>query len=377
TSFEIIGESKGKVLSSKASIRLFSKDTLSGVNHIFYSINEEAEKVYTGPIPLALLKDGKSKINYYAVDNVGNKEEVRVISASTEAVEDKTDLSTYSFYIDKEAPVIGSEIVGDSYQAKYLYISERSRFKINATDEKSGVANIMYSINNALLRETYTEPFAIRGEGLHTVTFASSDNVGNVALAQSQQVYLDKSIPVSRIIFQGRQFLNRDTLFISGNTKIMISTSEVGSGIQNVSYQLEGSEITTYTSPFAIGKEGFHTLEYSARDNVNNAEASKKISFFIDNTPPKIFYNFSVKAIGEKIVREQNYIIYPSNVILYLAATDNASGGERLEYQINGGAVQTMLPIKGLLPGNYEIEIKAYDALKNKSTEIVRFAIEE
>jgi hypothetical protein len=82
TTFTIIGHSKGKALSSKAVIALSSKDTLSGVSRILYSINEGTEKVYTAPIPLSILKDGKSKINYYAIDNVGNKEEVKVISAN-------------------------------------------------------------------------------------------------------------------------------------------------------------------------------------------------------------------------------------------------------------------------------------------------------
>ena len=133
----------------------------------------------------------------------------------------------------------------------------------------------------------------------------------------------------------------------------------------------------TYQSPITVEKDGFHTISYQAKDNVNNIEELKKASFFVDNIAPQIYYHFSVTAIGKKTVREENYEIYPSNVMLYIAATDKASGGERIEYSINGKEKQSIIPLKGFSPGNYEIEINAYDILKNKSIQVVRFAIEE
>jgi hypothetical protein len=375
TTFQIVGESKGKVLSSKASIALSSKDSLSGVSKILYSINDGPEKIYTQPIPLNVLKDGKSKITYYAVDNVGNKEESKVISASTETIEDNTDMSAYSFYIDKEAPVISAEIVGPQHKGKYLYMAANSHIQINASDEKSGVAKVSYSIDNALLRDTYNEPFLLAGKGIHTIFYAATDNVGNAAVVQNFQVYVDDQVPVSKASFQGKQFVNRDTLFITSKTKIHIATSEVGAGVQKIEYAVGGNK-SAYEAPITIEKEGFHTMEYGAKDLVDNTEPSKKVSFFVDNTPPVIFYNFSTKAIGEKTVRDQSYTIYPSNVMLYVAATDNAAGVEHLVYRVNGKEPQTIIPLKGFTPGNYEIEIIATDFLQNKSTQVVRFAIE-
>jgi hypothetical protein len=378
TSYEIIGERKGNILSSKAFIKLTSKDSLSGVNRIICSINEGNEEMYKSPIPLSVLKDGKSKIQFYAIDNVGNKEEAKVITTSTEQTGINTDASAFSYYIDKEPPVISFEIIGDQYKGKYLYISGRSQFKINATDDKSGVEKIMYSINNGLLNEKYSEPFTIPNEGINTIIYTASDNVGNLALAQTQQVIVDKTSPSSKILFSGKQFTSHDTTFITRDTRIVISTIETGSGIQSINYSIDDSSTAIYKSPFTVEKDGFHTMEYQVKDNVNNAEEKKKCSFFVDNIAPEIYYHFSVKAIGEKKVREDKYDIYPSNTMLYIAATDNASGGEKIEYRINGKKeVQTIIPVKGFVPGNYEIEIVAYDVLKNKSTKTIRFAIEE
>jgi hypothetical protein len=373
TTMSIIGESKGKVLSSKASISLTSKDSISGVYHIYYIVNDGSEKVYSDPIPLSLFKDGDTKISYFAVDNVGNKEESRVISTSTNKGNEN---SSYSFYIDREAPVLGYEITGDSYRTNVLYISGRSLFQVNANDEKSGVDKVNYAQNSSFPNQVYSDPIPVKGDGLQSITFAAVDNVGNFALPQTQKVFVDRISPKSTMSFMGNQFHNRDTLFITQNTKLVINVSDVGSGIKETDYELDGGSKVQYSAPVRIEKEGFHTVTFSAVDNVNNTEVKKISSFFVDSTAPLIHYNFSVKSIGEKTIRGESYPIYPSNAMLYIAATDNACGGEQIEYKINGKPALTAIPIKGLVPGNYEIEIISWDVLKNKSSQILKFSIE-
>lgn len=379
TSFKILGESKGNVLSSKASVSLMSVDTISGVKAIMYAINDAPARVYSTPIPLSVLKDGKSKIRYYAIDFVGNKEEEKVIAASTETVGENTEPATFSFYIDKEAPVISSKIVGDQFKGKYLYISARSKVQINATDEKSGVDKVLYSIDNNLLKENYNDPINIAKEGLHKVLYASSDNVGNFALAKSQQVFVDATNPASKVSFAGNVFKNRDTLFItSERTRLIFSATDAGSGLKEIRYTLDGKTPEIYSRPFSVAAEGFHTMQYAATDNVNNLEADNKSSFYIDNTPPLIHYQFSVKAIGEKTIRDEKYTIYPSNAMLYIAATDNNAGGEVVEYIVNGKKEKlNQIPLKNLAPGNYQVEVFASDVLKNRSTTTIRFSIED
>jgi hypothetical protein len=385
TSFKIIGESKGNVLSSKASISLSSTDNLSGVRQINYSINNGPEKLYISPIPLTVLKEGDSKIAYYAMDNVGNIEEAKTISASTgknenssaENTDENGGSSAFSFYIDNEPPVVSYEIVGDQFKGSYLFIASSSRFKINATDEKSGVDKILYSINNGLLNNTYTEPLQLKGTGLQSIYFASSDYVGNFALSRSQQVFVDNSKPVTKISFQGPLFRNRDTLFVTKDTRIALAATDDGSGVKQTSYSIGNKTEASYMNPISVEAEGSYTIEYNTSDNVNNMEEQKTCTFFVDNTPPKILYNYSVIAIGEKRVRDENYTIYPSNAMLYIAATDSASGGETIEYRINGSKQALHeIPVKGFLPGNYEVEITARDVLKNAMVQVIRFSIE-
>jgi len=64
-------------------------------------------------------------------------------------------------------------------------------------------------------------------------------------------------------------------------------------------------------------------------------------------------------------------------VMIYIAATDKSSGGERIEYSVNGGAVQTVNPVKSFVPGSYIIDVYAYDVLGNISKEKIRFSVEK
>jgi hypothetical protein len=377
TSFKIIGDNKGNVISSKASISISGRDTITGIDKIWYSLNDKPAVPYSSPIPISVLNSESSKITYYAIDNVGNKEEPKVISTFTGTMEQTGSSNTYSFYIDKEPPVINCEIEGDQYKGKSLYISERSKLKINASDDKSGVDKVSYSINNFLLKNTYSEPLTLTSAGLQTVYFAAIDNVGNATLAKSQQVVVDATAPSSSVTFTGNTFFNRDTLFINQNTQIAIHATESVSGVKEILYQIDDSNLQPYTTPIKVEKGGFHTFNFQAKDNVNNLEVLKTKKFVVDNEAPQIITNFSVVAIGEKIIRDEKYTIYPSNAILYIAATDNISGGEKIEYRINNSKVWlNTLPVKGLTPGNYDLEVISWDVLKNKSSKTIRFAIE-
>ena len=93
--------------------------------------------------------------------------------------------------------------------------------------------------------------------------------------------------------------------------------------------------------------------------------------------PPAIHHHFSVEPIGEKVVRDEDYTIYPAHAMLYIAATDVHAGTRGIEYTINGGAIMTSNPLRNLSPGNYLIEVAAYDVLGNKHAEEIKFSIEK
>ena len=110
---------------------------MSGVKSTFYIIDNEPQKVFTGPISMKQLKDGQHKITFWSVDMVDN-------------VEDKNaPENSFSFYLDRLNPEVTVTFDGDQYQKTkdIFYISGRTKIKVDAKDNYSGVEKITYILN--------------------------------------------------------------------------------------------------------------------------------------------------------------------------------------------------------------------------------------
>ena len=364
------------VLSPNAKIVISSSDNLSGVKAIKYKIGDSKEKTYTGPIALSSLPDGETEINYYAIDNVENVEEEKSTNEESEG-EAGSGKGSMRLYVDRIAPEVDIELVGDQYKSKYTFVSERTRVKLSAKDNRAGVDKITYGINIPSRSHEYIEPFPLlKTSGLQYVNYGAVDKVVNWTPRITEEVYLDKTAPKTKIAFIGKKFNNRDTLFINKNTKIKLTSYETESGLAVVNYTIDGKETSNYDKPFVCEKDGFHQLNYFGQDNVNNKEEANIAEFVIDNSAPEIKYNFSVESIGIKEIDGVKYDIYPSNTLVYLAATDNAAGVRDIQYSINGGQVMAKTQIGYFKPGQFEVEVTARDVLNNSTKETIRFIIE-
>lgn len=374
------GINMNNVLAKNATIILQLEDKITGVNRIFYSIDGGNFIAYSRPISVSVLKDGEAKMQYYAVDNVGNKEEVKTIGtfASTQAGNQIGSEIVFDFYIDREPPVVDIAIEGDQHSANnILYISERSKIRLGASDDKSGVQAIYYSSNSFLTKDLYTEPFTPLARGLIKFSYNGIDYVENISEANTQQLFVDNINPTSVIRFEGKTFTNRDTLFITSETNILLGASDTGSGLKEILLGINNNTMEKYSAPINIKEQGVHSLNFYAIDNVKNTEAPKSQVLYVDNDPPQIHFHFSVEEIGAKILRDEKFTIFPSNAKLYIAATDNLSGSQRIEYTVNGGEKRSTIPIENFKPGNYEVQIITKDFLGNHSTQSIKFSIEK
>ncbi len=385
TEFQMDGLKNQKYVSSNTMIKLTSTDNLSGVKAIYYSINNGSLQKYARPIRVSVLGTGGGTISFYAEDNIGNKEKEQIIGgkesiASVQGAGESQSLKNviFEFYIDNEPPVVELQIENDLYKGQYNYVSGRSKFKVNAKDEKAGVKEIVYSINSKVIDVIYNEPFSLEKEGLKYVRVKASDYVGNVSPVIVKPYFCDISPPKSKILIGSPKFSSRDTVFISDKTRISFLVQDNQSGVQSTSYSINNGAYSEYIDPFPIdNKSGLQKITFFSKDNLNNKEEVISQELLLDNLPPVIHHHFSVESIGNKTVRDEVYTIYPTNVMLYIAATDASSGGERIEYTINEGSLLKANPVKGLGSGNYLIEVNAYDVLGNKSIKKIKFAIEE
>ncbi len=376
TTYEIQGYNDGSIISPKSKIVLASSDNLSQVKNIKYRVGKEGEfTTYVGALYLSDLPEGYFEIDYYATDNVLNQEEVNSTD-SKDGVNVNGEVVKAGLFLDKTAPEVNVKVDGDVFEGKYTYVSERTKFELEATDNKAGVKEVMYGVGESASANSYAESFVASAKpGIQYINYTAVDKVENKTANASKAVYLDNKAPKTSITFHGDQVVERDSLFITSDTKIKLTTYENESGVKKVDYAVNG-ESSLYESMFQLEKEGTHHITYGATDNVNNAEETKKYSVIVDNTPPDIRHTFSFPPLARKPVEGEEHVVLPNYVKIYLAAVDEGTGVKSVTYSINGAPVKSKTTIEYLKKGIYHIDVTSQDILGNESTEVIRVIIE-
>ena len=145
----------------------------SGVDTIWYRIDDGDWIIYSEQFTLKDFDEGLHTIEYYSVDNVGNTE----------------SLNSESVYIDLLAPITNIQYV---LASQPNIVNESTKFSLSAHDGAgSGIDSIFYRIDDGDWI-IYSEQFTLKDfdEGLHTIEYYSVDNVGNIEKSEIVEVYL-------------------------------------------------------------------------------------------------------------------------------------------------------------------------------------------
>ena len=370
--YNINGMTDDRIIGASSKIYITSEDNSSGVKTTNYKFDDETYKAYQGrEISFTYLEDGLHTLSFYSEDEVGNIEKEQQLE----------------FYFDKSAPIVAADILGDRFIANdIVYFSGKTKMKLTAVDNKSGVKDILYSINSDDFK-SYKEPFYLPNQtGVHTVRYYSLDNMANnsqssdEAMAQFykhnvRKIYVDLTGPSLKYSFIGPSMKARNHTYISPETSIKFAAKDEVSGLQYITYSIDGAmEELMYDTTFKIPEAGYHKIEMFGYDNVNNRNVDV-FEFIVDDVPPQIIANFSDVA---SVVKD-GLNIYPSYTRLYLAATDQETGVEKMYYAINGGPKKLYNGIiQGFKKGKkYTIDVYAYDNLRNESQKTIEFIIEK
>lgn len=371
TFYTITGIAQGEIIATTTKIYLNSEDSMSGVSQTYYKIDDKKEVLYKPGthIPISGLADGSHKLTIYSIDKVGNKEEPTVVP----------------FYLDRTAPIIAADILGDRYlMGEKIFFSGRTKMKLTAVDNKAGVENIFYSVNNGEF-EKYSQPFYLPSiPGIHTVKYYATDKMSNDSRAGKSsaekykhvvsRIYVDLSGPLLSYNMVGPQYKTRDTLFISPKTQIKFNATDKESGLKKISYSINNeSEELEYNNHLSINEQGYKHIVYYGYDNVNNRNR-KELFVYVDAVGPEIKYNFSIAPQGYK----EGLPVYPPHTSLFLGAIDQLIGAKNLYYKINNGPERKYtFYITGFKKDAMNIvEIKAKDYLANETTTEVKFYVE-
>jgi len=357
------------ILSPSSSFVVTSTDNLSGVKTTFYLFDELNKSTFKSKIKLSSLNDGEHIFKYWSNDNVKNSE--------------LDNAKTFSFYLDKIAPVSKLEISGDFFIGNYNYVSERTEINLSSTDNKAGVKNIHYRINGKE-KNIYSGHFHLPNkQGLYTIKYDAIDNVENLSKNYYKTVFLDNTPPETWIKYGSPQFFKDGELFISNKTKVVLNSKDNESGVKNTFYSIDGGSMKDYSS-FIVENEGKHTVSFYSTDNVNNSNKQRDSKCHVDNTPPEIFHNFSIEPSGTKDKKGESLNVYPNYTRLYLGATDQKVGTDKILYSIGNGKLVPyssgesldISELNTFLKNKlYEVNIQAIDKLGNKSEKTIKFFV--
>lgn len=331
-------------------IELNSKDALSGVEKVYYSINKENFKEYNSKI--SLTEEKEYEVQYYAADNVGNAEKTQ----------------NRKFTLDTTSPVSSHIINGDQ---KDNVLSKRSTISLSATDESSGVYAIYYSIDGGR-KQVYKGRIYINylKEGEHTLTYYAVDHVKNEETKKEFVFFLDNTPPIVVEEVMGDQFYINGKAYSSGRTKLKITAVDNKAGVKAIYYSIDGAERQLYDKPFYLpSKSGTVRIKTYAVDNVNNSTGSSAVdqskihATYIDLSGPNLNFNYQGPTYT---IRDTVYI--GKNTKIRLRAHDTESGLKKITYSIDkDGTVDYDKPFPIDSEGFHEISYSGIDNVNNSN----------
>ncbi len=134
------------------------------------------------------------------------------------------------------------------------------------------------------------------------------------------------------------------------------SDPQPGSGLQALTYSLDGGAWTAYAGPITVS-DGVHTITFRAEDVAGHvAEASASAQ--VDTQPP---------VLQTALEGEQVNGWYLSRVVLTASATDGLSGLARIEYALDGGGWQVYSAPMTVGDGQHSLHVRALDMAGNVS----------
>jgi len=323
---ELIGnETYNNWYSDEIEIHINSYDNISGVNRIYYRLNNADWITSNENISFSITNENKYALEFYATDMVGNQEKINRIY----------------FGIDHTPPNTACETNPSVPNGNNNWFLGNVSIQLIGNDEISGLNSTKYKIDNGDLEE-YNGIFVINEEGNHTVKYYSIDNASNEEETKTITIKIDKTKPTTTHSLSPSSTDGNNRWYIS-NVTITLNANDSVSGVNITKYKVDNGNWVEYIKPIKIINNGEHTIKYYSIDNAGNEEEMKTVTIKIDKTKPtvsiktpdngiyffgkKIFSWFSIRIIGK--------------ITIEAAANDNISGIQKVEFYVDGNLKYT------------------------------------
>ncbi len=237
---------------TNVTIFLNTTDATSGVNATMYKINTANWTAYGGPITITA--DGNYTFSYYSKDLAGN------IEATKQAI--------FTIAHDTTPPVTTSTLSGTMGDNNW-YVSAVS-ITLTATDDSAGIAVTKYKLDDDPWT-TYTVPFLVTEDAIHTLTYYSIDKCGNKEDNKTVTFKSDRTKPTITLT------VNRTGLI---RWLLNATVADATSGIARVDFYIDGNFIGTVNeTPYVFRYSGSGNVAQAiVYDNAGNTGTSAQVT---------------------------------------------------------------------------------------------------
>ncbi len=297
------------ILGHDSKIKINANDYFSGVDKIFYAIDNQNFKRYLRP--LHDFNEGQHILYIYATDKVGNK----------------SDTLAKKFTVELTPPSVTLKIINS---ISNNYLGKNSLISFKASDQH-GVKNIFYKVDDNTKYNKYIQPFSISNlnDGKHLIYYYATDKLGNQSQVFMKELTVDKTPPEVGFKFLGTEFKKNGIYYISSNTRLQVTYKD-NSPLGKILYSVGNKTFSTKDIIDLSKYKGYKQICISAVDAAGNNSLTKCIRLIIDNQPPKI-----TAVVGKPKFFDRDTLFITSQTPVNLYATDEYSGVDFILYAIN------------------------------------------
>ncbi|QNN53141.1 beta strand repeat-containing protein [Nocardioides mesophilus] len=208
-----------------------------------------------------------------------------------------TATSSPAVKIDRTAPVTGISGVSNAWTNGAVNVV------LSPTDNLSGVRSTTFTVDGGSPQRGTS--FSLTDQGVHTITYSSTDAAGNVESTRTAEVKIDKTAPSIGHSFAPDTYT--DGAWTNKNVTVTFTCTDEG-----------GSGLASCTSPVTVSTEGgSQKVEGTATDNAGSS-TKNTATVSIDKTPP------TIAAHKSGVVNEAGW--YNTPVTVSFTADDTLSG---------------------------------------------------
>lgn len=341
-------DDSGLYLGLNSAITLTAQDNLSGVDNIEYSWDGTHFNSYSKPIEIE--KVGKQTVYFRSTDRVGNVEPTKKMT----------------FIADGTPPVSELKFGGSGHTSIMngtTYVNDGVAFAISATDDIAKVKQTWVDIDGK--PQIYIKPIYFLGEGPHTISYWSVDNVGNKEAAKTLSVYTISTPPHTTVLPIGKNVNMGGINYANAGFQLQLNVQDNLAGTDHIEVKVDGdADYHQYVGAIAFRKSGLHTVSYRSIDRTGNVEPAKMYTVNIIDSLPE-----TKLSMAQPMITRDGVTYSPAPNIVTLNVTDLPGVGiDRTLYSVNDGP---WMPYTGPITLTndekvYKLAYKSVDRLGNE-----------